>query len=175
MYLCFETDRLRITSLEEYVIDDMFDVIDILGDGETAWWFGIRPLEYLDEAKDYIRYCGGETMGIYEKASGKIVGVLQKKFLYDSDETVLLGYALSPESRGKGYMTEVVKAECAKLFEFPSATRILLKIHPENEKSIGVATRCGFKRVDPVTDGKESGVAEGDCDDEYILLSDEHD
>lgn len=174
MYSYIETDRLRITYLEEYVVDDMFDVIDILGDGETAWWFGIRPLGELDEAKDYIRYCGGETMGVYEKASGKIAGVLQKQFLYDSDGTVQLGYALSPESRGKGYMTEAVKAECAKLFEFPSVTRIRLMIHPENEKSIGVATRCGFKQVGPVTDGEEPGAAKGDPDDEYILLRDEH-
>ena len=87
--------------------------------------------------------------------------------LYEGGAYLLKGSKLLTEE-------EAVKAECAKLFELPSVSRIRLKIHPKNEKSIGVATRCGFKRVGPVTDGEEPGAAKGDPDDEYILLRDEH-
>lgn len=165
-----ETERLSASYLDYYDWNDVLDVTDILGDGETALWFGIPPLVYLDDAKDYLRYCDAETWGLYEKAPRKIVGVIQIDYPKGYADTVDLGYALEPESRGKGYMTEAVKATCSKLFENPHTSRIRLLIHPANEKSIGVATRCGFKRVETGPDGQNPCDSHGEPVDVYILL-----
>lgn len=55
-----------------------------------------------------------------------------------------VGYILSPEYQGNGYMTEALKAVCKSYFEATSQDRIMCQIRRDNLPSRRVAEKCGF-------------------------------
>ena len=168
-----ETDRLELRILNNYSQTDVCGVMDVLGDPDTAWLFDVSPVEYYDEAIEFIRYNDACSLGLYDKESGEMVGILQIIDPPGMPDTVELGYALSEDNRGKGFMTEAVKAICRKQFEYPSISKIRLRILPENEESIRVATRCGFKWVDKGPEERDTKRIGRLPLDEYVLLRDE--
>ena len=61
--------------------------------------------------------------------------------------TVELGYGLESDYRGKGYMTEAVKAICAWAMAQPQVARIEAETAPENAPSQRVLQRAGFSET----------------------------
>ena len=57
-----------------------------------------------------------------------------------------LGYILAPEQRGQGLVTEAVDAMLEHGFKTLKLHRIYLDIDPQNERSVAVAERAGFRR-----------------------------
>jgi RimJ/RimL family protein N-acetyltransferase len=55
-----------------------------------------------------------------------------------------LAYFISKSAEGKGYVTEAVKAVTRYGFQQLNMSRLYLRVIPGNEKSVGVAARCGF-------------------------------
>ena len=64
-----------------------------------------------------------------------------------ADGTVEIGYSVVPEWRRHGYATELVRALTKRAFDVPDVRRILAESEVENAASIGVLTRCGFRRM----------------------------
>jgi [ribosomal protein S5]-alanine N-acetyltransferase len=64
-----------------------------------------------------------------------------------ADGTVEIGYSVVPEWRRHGFATELVQALTTRAFDDPSVRRILAETTVENAASIGVLTRCGFRRM----------------------------
>ncbi len=64
-----------------------------------------------------------------------------------ADGTVEIGYSVVPECRRHGYATEIVQALAMRAFAVPEVRRILAETDVENVASIGVLTRCGFRRM----------------------------
>jgi [ribosomal protein S5]-alanine N-acetyltransferase len=60
--------------------------------------------------------------------------------------TVAVGYSLLPAYRGKGYATEAVKALVEWAFSHPEVRKVIAETLPDNEPSIRVLLRAGFKR-----------------------------
>ena len=69
--------------------------------------------------------------------SGIIRGALQ---------SCLMGYHLDQDEIGKGYMTEAVQSACEYMFSTWKLHRIQADIMPDNDRSIRLIERCGFKR-----------------------------
>ena len=164
-----ETERLAITELFPYYKDDVAGVINVLGDWETVWWYGVPQIDDWDLAQGFLRwgnlnFDGVSQYGVYHKESKEMIGFLQTMDIKDCRDTIELGYALSVESRGKGYMTEAVKAMCEWLSNDRPISKIRCRILPENEASIALATRCGFTRVKFGPDGVELDP------DDYAIL-----
>lgn len=115
---------------------------------------------------DFMRFLGGKTMnkveawrhmgymlghwdllgyGYYameEKASGKLVG----RVGYTNSEGwpgFELGWALSPDVRGRGYATEGATFLLRYAFEHLGRPHVMSLIHPDNAPSIRVAARLG--------------------------------
>lgn len=63
------------------------------------------------------------------------------------DCTVAIGYSLLPAYRGKGYATEVVKALTGWAFGHPEVRKIIAETLTDNEPSIRVLQRAGFRRA----------------------------
>ena len=63
------------------------------------------------------------------------------------DGTVEIGYSVVPEWRRHGFATELVHALTNRAFDVPGVRRILAEAAIENAASIGVLTRCGFRRM----------------------------
>jgi ribosomal-protein-alanine N-acetyltransferase len=61
--------------------------------------------------------------------------------------TVEIGYSVVPEWRRRGYATELAAALIRRGFENSRVSRILAEAEVQNAASIGVLTRCGFRRV----------------------------
>jgi RimJ/RimL family protein N-acetyltransferase len=75
-----------------------------------------------------------------------------------------VGYWLNPAARGKGLMTEAVRAIVGWAREDCGIERLLLWTHPDNVASQAVAERAGFVRIGlaehalPFRDGTTLGV-----------------
>jgi RimJ/RimL family protein N-acetyltransferase len=63
------------------------------------------------------------------------------------DGTVATGYLLLPAYRGKSYAIEAVRALVAWAFRHPEVGRIIAETLPDNELSIRVLLRAGFRRA----------------------------
>jgi len=61
------------------------------------------------------------------------------------DGTVAIGYSLLPAYQRKGYATEAVRALIAWAFSHPEVGRIVAETLPDNEPSIRVLLRAGFR------------------------------
>lgn len=72
-----------------------------------------------------------------------------------------LGYTLSEENRGKGYMSEALGAVVAVVFETLGLRLIEARVRCTNERSRGVVRRSGFKMGASVRKVKWS--AENEC------------
>jgi len=57
-----------------------------------------------------------------------------------------LGYALSPDAVGRGYMTEAVRETVRIAFEELALHRVEANVIPRNTRSIAVLERSGFSR-----------------------------
>ena len=60
---------------------------------------------------------------------------------------VATGYSLLPAYRGKGYATEAVRALTDWAFSHPEVRKIIAETLPDNEPSIRVLKRTGFRRA----------------------------
>ena len=116
-----EYDRFAIAYFRDRLIDG--------GEAVVPWyvWYAIRPAEPGTPAT--LVACGG----YFGPPS--------------ADGTVEIGYSVVPEWRRHGYATELVQALIARAFAAPEVRRILAEADVENVASIGVLTRCGFRRV----------------------------
>jgi [ribosomal protein S5]-alanine N-acetyltransferase len=63
------------------------------------------------------------------------------------DGMVATGYSLLPAFRGKGYATEAVRALVDWAFAHPEVRKVIAETLPDNEPSIHVLQRVGFKRA----------------------------
>lgn len=175
-----ETSRLVLRTMDPGNIKDVLGALYTMGDSDTAWWADVNPLEDLDEASDFI-YWGNTNMrgitqfAVCEKESGRILGLLQVVETHALGLSAAeLGYAMRYEGRGKGYMTEAVKAVCEVLFEDPTMMEVRCEILPFNEGSKGVVRRCGFSKVEEKKNEKERRYLDAAYLDEYVLTAHEY-
>lgn len=141
-----ETGRLV---LRKMTLADAPDVMDFCSRQQTAYWAGMEPMRQIADAEDVISW--GNVFeddlqyGITEKGSDRVVGILGAEVDYREGEMLyVLGYLISPEVEGRGFMTESVTSLCERLFENTPVDRIMCEIRPDNIPSRRVAAKCGF-------------------------------
>lgn len=77
---------------------------------------------------------------------GKIVGQLNvANILHGSVSNAVIGYWISPDVAGKGIMPTSVALVCDYLFNIVGLHRIEIDIRPENEASLRVVQKLGFR------------------------------
>lgn len=136
-----ETDRLILRPVSETDAEDLYA---IGSDEQTAYWAGMYIYEDLDDVKTEIWCMDG--YGITVKGEDKIIGVVgvNESADWSNNWTAQLGYFLSKDCRGHGYMPEAVTAICNELFETDCTERVMLEIRKDNIPSRKVARKCGF-------------------------------
>lgn len=83
--------------------------------------------------------------GIWEPESGAHVG---ESYLANADwgaSCIELGYFLFEAYTGRGYATEAARGTIRFAFEHLQVNRVELQCAADNQASIGVAVRCGFR------------------------------
>ncbi|MPN03269.1 IS1595 family transposase ISSpgl1 [bioreactor metagenome] len=145
----FETERLI---LKEVSLKSSVDMFEIFSDEETLKYYDVEPVTEVEEVKGLIEVLQnrfknkkGIRWGLYLKDSGKLIGTCG---YHDVNREALrgeIGYELSREFWGNGYMKEALEAILNYGFNNMGLNRIQALAEPENEKSIGILKRVGFK------------------------------
>lgn len=143
------TKRLIIRTPDD---KDIQDVFVLMSDLEIAESTGFQPMNTQSEAEGKIRRgmetqqmfciaekeCPAHTIGIFEVTPHKTNTSSGEKLNYE------ICYFLHKESRGKGYMTEVVEMMKRYLFDERMADSLTISILPRNDASRRVALKNGF-------------------------------
>lgn len=148
-----ETERLI---LRGHAKADLDACAAMWGDAQVTRYIGGRPFARDEVWARLLRYVGHwQEMGygfwaLTEKASGRLVGELGfadfKRELDPSfGETPEMGWVLSPAAHSKGYASEAVTAALAWADGHFGGGRTVCMIHPENEASLRVARKAGFR------------------------------
>lgn len=92
---------------------------------------------------------------VTERAGGAAVGSCAFKGPPDPDGMVELAYAIDPSHRGRGYAVEAAGALTGFAFADDRVRLVRAHTRPDNEASMRVLTKCGFRRVGEVDDPED--------------------
>lgn len=141
-----KTSRLYLRNICESDDKDIFEYSKNPNVGPPAGW---KPHESIEETREIMKtvFLGQPyVFGIVIPETGKLVGsaglVADPKREYE--KAMMLGYALSEEYQGKGYMTEAALAIIKYGFEEIGLDLISVYHYPFNKASQRVIEKCGF-------------------------------
>lgn len=144
-----ETDRLAI---RELTFDDAEFIFSLVNQPAFLQFIGDKGVRTLADARDYIR---NVPMASYErygfgsfcvtlKESGTPIGMsgLIKRDALDRPD---IGFAILPDYWRQGFAFEAAQAVVDYARNVHRLDRISGIVNPENEASIGLLTRLGFR------------------------------
>lgn len=113
------------------------------------------------DQEERLYYC----FAIEPNKLGHIVGAIHIKIEDEKNRSGSIGYALDSDYRGQGIMTEAVQAVLAFGFKTLSLHRICAVVDTENESSLRVVERAGFKHEGLM---RSDTLVRGDWRDSYL-------
>jgi glyoxylase I family protein len=140
------TERLILRPVR---MSDAHALFPLFSDPDTMQHWSHGPLTRIEEMQTRVAHNlppqskAGFSFAITkdgERALGWI------NFYNESHAIAGLGYILAPSERGQGLVSEAVEAMLAHGFKTLKLHRVYLDIDPQNERSIAVAERAGFRR-----------------------------
>ncbi len=136
--ISLETERLTIRPIEYAEAEDVAALIT----ADISRWTSQIPWPYtVDDAIGWLT--GNDAwarLGIY--LQGKLIGTITCPVSDDQE----IGFLISEEHRNKGYVTEAVGAVIEFAFDAFGLNFISSSAHPENERSLRVHEKLGFKK-----------------------------
>lgn len=143
-----ETERLLLRRLDA---NDADEILALRGNPEIMKYIP-RPLaktkedalEHIAMIEDKIVNNTGINWGITIKGSSKIIGIIGHYRISPENHRAEIGYMSFPETNGKGYMSEAIKAVVAYGFEHMQLHSIEAIIDPDNLASEKVLQKNGF-------------------------------
>ncbi len=143
------TERLTLRKLRP---SDVYDVNAYAGREEVTKYLLWSPHLNLQETKGYLeflnrRYRKGlhADWGVALRESGKVIGTCGVAGADLVNNACELGYVLSPDYWGKGYMDEAFEAVLDAAFRRLEVHRVTLRILEGNRPSEAFALRHGFR------------------------------
>jgi [ribosomal protein S5]-alanine N-acetyltransferase len=150
--LPIETERLLIRPFEE---DDVDPMTEVYGDPAVMRHVAVgvldreRTVVLLEQYRHAEARDGFSTWAVVEKDSGAVVGDVGFG-LYAPTGEPELGYTLASSAWGNGYGFEAARACVDAAFAHLPHSRLVAKVEPENEHSLRIAERLGFRTVDSI-------------------------
>ncbi len=143
-----ETERLLLRRIDE---QDADEVLALRGNPDTMKYIP-RPLAKSKEdalahiamIEEKIVNNTGINWGITIKGSPKIIGIIGHYKISPENHRAEIGYMSFPETNGKGYMSEAIKAVIGYGFKQMNLHSIEAIIDPENTASERVLQKNGF-------------------------------
>lgn len=150
----FPTLHTPRLSLREIVPEDAAALFSIHGDPERMKWFGNDPLADRAAAERLVdTFVGWRAMpnpgtrwGIEIVGRPGLSGTCGLFGWNRNWRKCTIGYELSREVEGQGYMSEALRAVIAWGWSEMSLNRIEAQVHPDNLSSITLLERLGFVR-----------------------------
>ncbi|WP_228370771.1 GNAT family N-acetyltransferase [Candidatus Korobacter versatilis] len=148
-----ETSRLRMRG---HQLSDFENSARLWGDPAVTQYIREKPFTPEESWSRLLRHAGhwallGFGMWVVEdKSSGAFVGDvgfldLRRDLDPPVDLAPEVGWVLTPSAHGQGYATEAVQAALAWGDEKFDRARTTCIIAPQNQRSIRVAEKCGFR------------------------------
>lgn len=148
-----ETERLR---LRRHELADFEPMLEMWASPEVTRFIGGKPSSRPDTWGRLLRYIGHWTAldygywAVEEKASGRYLGDIGfADFKRETDPSFEgipeIGWALAPWAHGQGYAVEAVRAALEWGDSHFGGARIVCMISSDNDRSIRVAEKVGFK------------------------------
>ena len=129
--------NLRIMEREDLsIVKEWDNEVGIMGEYEP-----IVQETKTDLEKQFDKLTEGQWFFV-EKKDGAKIGFIAHFVAHDT----VIGYALLPNERGKGYGSEAVQIMADYLFLTKNIVRIQAETHPENIASQRVLEKAGFKK-----------------------------
>jgi RimJ/RimL family protein N-acetyltransferase len=128
----------------------------------TALWPGREPDAAFaaTRVEHHLRHWSEHGFGLLVvevgDADGEIAGWAgpsHPDFAPGLETEVEIGWTLAPAHWGRGLATEAARAAVEATFAALDVERVISLVHPENQRSRGVAQRLGMERVDRVQSG----------------------
>lgn len=144
--MILQSERLLLRPFEEGDLFDLYAYAKNPHVGPAAGW---QPHASLGESRailDMFIQTQGEVWAITERKSGRVIGSIglhpdeDRKF----DDVRMLGYVLSEDCWGKGYMTEAASRLLRFAFEEKKLSLVTVYHFPGNERSRRVIEKLGF-------------------------------
>ncbi|MGL6216820.1 MAG: GNAT family N-acetyltransferase [Lacrimispora sphenoides] len=144
-----ETDRLLIRTLE---MKDKYEFFRYRSMPEIYQYQSLRPKD-ISEIETFIN----ENISVYPDTrntwlqlavclkDGQLIGDIGIHFT-DDEYQIEIGYTLSPEYQGNGYVLEAVKAVINYAFIKLKKHRITASVDPDNLKSAKLLEKIGFRK-----------------------------
>jgi len=147
------TARLR---LEGHVVSDFDDYAAMWADPKVVRFIGGRPLapeEVWTRILGYIGHWAALGYGFWairEASTGRFVGQIgladfRRSLQPSFGPTPEIGWALCPWAHNHGFASEALERVLAWADERFPGERIVCMIHPQNQPSIKLARRHGFR------------------------------
>lgn len=151
-----ETDRLVLRELNE--ADHAFIYHHFSNEDVCRYLYDEEPLTHPDEAMDIIKwyedfeYKDHCRWGIELKETGKLIGTCGFHCLDIKNKIVEVGYDLSKDSWGNGFMSEALNAAIAVAFNNMKLNRIQAFVYTGNKASYKLLESLGFLREGTIRD-----------------------
>jgi ribosomal-protein-alanine N-acetyltransferase len=145
-----ETQRLV---LREFRLDDAEALFKIRSDKKVLMYMDTHPHNSIADSDAMIRRITasfnertGLNWVIEEKAAGKMIGYVCYHRLMRECSRAEIGYSLTPDKWGNGYAIESVKRLVEFGFGEMNLHSIEANVNPDNEASIRLLDKIGFKK-----------------------------
>ena len=148
-----ETPRLILRYWKESDLDDFYEYAQVKEIGEMAGW---KYHESIEESKQILEQfmLDKNILAIELKSNGKVIGSVGFHFSWANKDEKLkslkvkeLGYVLSKDYWGNGYMPEAVNATIKYCFEVLELDALTVGHFLNNMQSKRVIEKCGFEYV----------------------------
>ncbi len=144
-----QSKRLTLRPWRETDLSDFYEYASVDGVGQMAGW---TPHRNLEESKDILaHFIEGKKCFALEH-NGKVIGSLGIEKYSEENYPELahlqgreIGYVLSKEYWGQGFMPEAVQTVIRYLFETVKLDFILVGHFDWNRQSRRVIEKCGFQ------------------------------
>jgi RimJ/RimL family protein N-acetyltransferase len=86
------------------------------------------------------------NFGLWDEATGALAGNIEANSAQETlaPGEVNISYAIWPTFRGRGYATRAIELLCTYLATETGAEAAIIRVEPENTRSVAVARRSGF-------------------------------
>ena len=165
-----ETERLILRPFRQADLQDFYEYASVEGVGEMAGWRHHEAMPKTQEILDMF-ISEDKTFAIVLKENNKVIGSLgiekygleNKLAEFNGYYGREIGYVLSKDYWGRGFMTEAVGAVINHLFNDLDLDFLICGYYDFNSRSKRVQEKCGFKPyrrlvMDTQLGTKEPGV-----------------
>lgn len=142
----------RRLNLRQIVPADAPALFSIHSDVEWMQWYGVDPITSLVEAEHLADLFAswfvagtGFRWALERKQDRQLIGTCGLFRWNKSWRNCVIGYEIKRAHQRQGYMREAVSAILDYGFDVMSLHRVQAETHPDNQASIGLATRLGFR------------------------------